>query len=248
MQTGTEFIRALEHHRAQTLAARPGPDAVSNSLLMSWIHHDNMLEGRLFRPAEIAQALTEEDDNLDRYLHPLMRRIRQYRDAVRHIWSRSHLGLEAVNIENLKTVHRMLTPDPRDRGGLYRRTSPVHRDYFQKICAAEKVPYHLRKLFEQVHEECDSACDPVVFAAAIHQRLMFVYPFRRNPGTTARLFTNLLLLSRGYPPAIIPAHMRAEYYKSLTDSEPHRLARIFRESVEVLLQHDDGSLFSSVVN
>ncbi len=248
MPTGTEFIRALEHHRAQTLADRPGPEALSDRLLMSWIHHDNMLEGRLFRPAEIAQALGEGDEGLDRYLHPLMHRIRLYRDAIHLVWTRAHAGLQAVNIDNLKGIHRLLTPDARDRGGLYRRTSPVHRDYFQRICAAEKVPYHLRKLFEQVRTECDDACDPVVFAAAMHQRLMYVYPFRRNPGTTARLFTNLLLLSRGYPPAVIPAHLRAEYYKSLTDTEPHRLARILRESVEVLLAHDDGSLFTRVVN
>ncbi len=246
MQTGTEFIRALEHHRAQTLAARPRPEAVSDRMMLSWIHHDNMLEGRLFRPEEIAQALEENDEGLDRYLHPLMRRIRHYRDAVQFIWSRAHEGLPAVSIDNLKTIHRMLTPDTRDRGGLYRRTSPVHRDYFQRICAAEKVPYHLRKLFEQVRSECDDACDPVVFAATVHQRLMYIYPFRRNPGTTARLLTNLLLLSRGYPPAIIPAHKRSDYYKSLTDSEPHRLADIFREAVERLLDQDEGSLFTRV--
>ncbi len=246
--TGTEFIRALEHHRALTLAQRPGPEALTNRLLMSWIHHDNMIEGSLFRPAEIAQALEEDDETLDRYLHPLMRRIRAFANTIRFMWGQAQTGVEAVNLENLKAIHKKLTPASRDRGGLYRQTSPVHRDYYQRICSAEKVPYHLRKLFEQIRSECDDACDPVAFAAEIHLRLMYIYPFRRNPGTTARLFTNLLLVSRAYPPAVIPAHLRAEYYKALTLSDSAHLARIFRESIGVLLRHHDGSLFTPVLN
>lgn len=243
MQSGTEFIRALEQHRARTLATRsPEPGVLLDRVLVSWIHHDNMVEGQLFKPAEIASALGEEDDELDRYLHPLMRTIRRYRDSVRFVWSRAHEGQQAICLDNLKTIHRMLTPAPRDRGGLYRRTSPVHRAYYQKICSAEKVPYHLRKLFEQIRTSYDDACDPVAFAAEIHHRLMFIYPFRRNPGSTARLFTNLLLLSRGYPPAIIPAHHRARYYNTLAQAEPTALADLFRESISVFLEARGTSL------
>ncbi len=241
MAPGTEFIRKLEHHRARTLARRqPEPEPVSERLLVSWVHHDNMLEGRLYRPQEIALALRGEDDRLDPYLHPLLDEIRRYVDTVHFVWSRAHEGLEAVNLENLKAIHRMLTPDPKDRGGLYRRTSPVHRDYFQRICAADKVPYHLRKLFEQVEQEYDDACDPVAFAAEVHHRLMFIYPFRRNPGTTARLFTNLLLLSRGYPPAHLPAHQRDAYYEALGQPEPSGLVRLFHQAVAGMLESPSG--------
>lgn len=237
MQTGTEFIRALEHHRARTLASRsPEPTTLSRHVIASWIHHDNMLEGRLFSPAEIADALGEEDDGLDKYLHPLMREIRRYADALRFIWSRAQHGSGAVSLDNMKAIHRMLTVKSRDRGGLYRQTSPVHRDYYQKICSADKVPYHLRKLFDFIRTECDEACDPVSFAAEVHHRLMHIYPFRRNPGTTVRLFTNLLLLSRGYPPAIIPAHARQEYYNALRQPDATELTRIFRNAVRVFLQ------------
>jgi Fic family protein len=237
MPNGTEFIRALEHHRARTLASRsPEPATLSDRIVASWIHHDNMLEGRLFRPSEITDALGEEDAGLDKYLHPLMREIRRYADAIRFIWTRAHEGDDAVSLDNLKAIHRMLTVKPRDRGGLYRQTSPVHRDYFQRICSADKVPYHLRKLFEFIRTECDEACDPVSFAAEVHHRLMYVYPFRRNPGTTVRLFTNLLLLSRGYPPAIIPAHDRQEYYHALRQPDASDLTRIFRNAVQVFLQ------------
>ncbi len=241
MAHGTEFIRRLEHHRARRLADRqPEPEALSERLLISWIHHDNMLEGRLYRPEEIAYALHHDDESLDRYLRPLLDNIRRYRDVIQFVCSRAHEGLEAVNLDNLKAIHRMQTTDPKDRGGLYRRTSPVHRDYFQRICSADKVPYHLRKLFEQIELEFEEACDPIAFAADVHHRLMHVYPFRRNPGTTARLFTNLLLLSRGYPPALLAAHLRDEYYDALRQPEPSKLVRLFHQAVSGLVEAPSG--------
>ena len=243
MPTGTEFIRALEHHRARTLASRcPEPEPLSDQLVVSWIHHDNMLEGRLFRPEEILDALGDEDGTMDRYLHPLMEEIRRYRDAIRLVWDVAHEGDEAVSLDNLKAIHRCLTPRSKDRGGLYRQTSPVHRDYYQAICTADKVPYHLRKLFEFIRAECDEACDPISFAADVHHRLMHIYPFRRNPGTTARLFTNLLLLTRGYPPALITSHARQEYYNALASPDCGELTRIFRSSVGVFLNGGGLSL------
>lgn len=241
MPRGTEFIRALENHRTEMLSGRqPEPAPLSPRLVLSWIHHDNMLEGRLFRPAEVVQALRENDDKLDKYLHPLMRRIRRYRDTIDYVWTRAHEGPEAVDLDTLKEIHRRLTPNPKDRGGLYRRTSPVHRDYFQKICSADKVPYNLRKLFDQIGSEYDEACDPVRFAADVHHKLMHVYPFRRNPGTTARLFTNLLLLSRGYPPLIITCDQRDAYYQALAHPESDRLGDLFTGAVELLLERAGG--------
>lgn len=232
---GTEFIRALEHHRAQAHAC-PAPAIPPSRLLLSWIHHDNMLEGEMFAPMEIQQALSGADDGLDRYLHPLMERIRRYAETICTVWRLAENGPSAVSLENLKLISRMLTPDPSDRGGLYRQTSPVHRDYYQRICSPDKVTYHLRKLFDQIEGESDTACDPVSFAAEVHHRLMFVYPFRKQPGTTARLFTNLLLLSRGYPPAIIPATVRSEYYEALCGPDPADLARIYRLAVNGFLR------------
>ncbi len=237
MQRTTDLIRALEYHRAQNLIQRqPKPDRPSIPLLLSWIHHDNMLEGRPFRTEEIAQALKDQDVEVVKYLHPLMQRIRRYRDAILMVWNASHEGAHRIRVDTLKRIHRTITPDPRDRGGLFRVSSPVHRDYFQTICSADKVQYNLRKVLEFVQDEFDKACDPIRFAAEAHHKLMHVYPFRRNPGTTARLFTNLILMSRGYPPAIIPAHQRDAYYKALNHPEPDQLAKVFSEAVSVLLE------------
>ncbi len=232
----TELIRALEFHRAHHVVQQPTVTKPSLPLLLSWIHHDNMLEGQPYSTAEIAQALRERDDEVVPYLRPLMCRIRRYRDAILMVWNASQQGSNKVRVDFLKKLHRQITPDPRDRGGEYRRTSPVHRDYFQHICDPSKIPNHLRSVLEYISDVGERVSDPTYFAAAVHHRLMHIYPFRRNPGTTMRLFTNLVLMSRGYPPAIIPAHRRDAYYTALDHPEPEQLAHVYAEAVSVLLE------------
>ena len=198
-------------------------------MLGAWIHHDNLLEGESFSPQEIRAALSGADADFDSYLHPLFARIRRYADAVRGVWTLAGQGPSAVTLDALKRLNAELNPDPADRGGLYRQTSPVHRDYFQAICAADKVPYHRRKLFEHIEAEAATTINPVALAADVHHRLMFAYPFRKQPGTTARLFTNLMLLAHGYPPAILPGGLRAEYYAALDAPLSQRNGELYGE-------------------
>lgn len=56
---------------------------------------------------------------------------------------------------------------------------------------------------------------PVVFAAKAHVELVRIHPFVDGNGRTARLLTSLLLMRRGYPPAMYTATRREEYFKAL---------------------------------
>ena len=56
---------------------------------------------------------------------------------------------------------------------------------------------------------------PVAFAGEAHYRLVTIHPFVDGNGRTARLLMNLLLLMRGYPPAIIRTRDRLPYVGAL---------------------------------
>jgi Fic family protein len=80
---------------------------------------------------------------------------------------------------------------------------------------------------------------PVLLAAELHYNLVAVHPFADGNGRTARLFMNLQLLRRGYPPAIIEVTRRAEYLAALEEAnaghcEP--FARFIIESTERTIQ------------
>jgi fido (protein-threonine AMPylation protein) len=236
VQSRPLLIRTLERHRAEIVKSeRQYSDALPQPLLVSWIHHDNMLEGIRFLPEEIVQAIRNRDRELPRYLHPLMEEIRRYESAIRLIVRWSKRDTEVVTAATLRRIHKLLTVDPRDWPGEYRRTSPVHRDYFQDICAPSRVKEQLEQTIRWGLAGIDTACDPVAFVAEIHHKLMHIYPYRRNPGTTLRLFTNLLLMSRGYPPVILQAHQRDAYYESLTKRSSDALAELFASAMNAYL-------------
>lgn len=230
------LIRSLERHRAEIIQhERKFSEELPEALLISWIHHDNMLEGCMYRPEEIAQALRNEDHALPRYLHPVMEEIRRYADAIRLVVRWSQRRTEVVTVATLRRLHKMLTTDVRDWPGEYRKTSPVHRDYFQGICAPAKIRELLDQSLRHAVQGIDMAFDPVSFVAETHHQLMHVYPYRRNPGTTLRLFTNLFLMSRGYPPVILQAHQRDAYYKSLDARTSDKLADLFASAMDAYL-------------
>ena len=60
---------------------------------------------------------------------------------------------------------------------------------------------------------------------------MAIYPWPKNSGKVARLFSSLLLLRDGYPPAIIHSIERQRYYEALR-SESAGLVQLFFESLQ----------------
>jgi Fic family protein len=60
---------------------------------------------------------------------------------------------------------------------------------------------------------------PVVFAGEAHYRLVTIHPFMDGNGRTARLLMNLLLLMRGYPPALIRKRDTVRYLTALETAQ-----------------------------
>ena len=74
---------------------------------------------------------------------------------------------------------------------------------------------------ERIQEEMDALLQwmltarghfhPVVFAAQLHKRFVFIHPFKDGNGRIARLLMNTALIQAGYLPAVIPPVLRNEY-------------------------------------
>jgi len=78
---------------------------------------------------------------------------------------------------------------------------------------------------ENITNEIDSLCKwiiterknfhPVVFAALVHKKFVFIHPFKDGNGRVARLLMNTALIQDGYLPALIPPILRTEYISLL---------------------------------
>ncbi len=79
---------------------------------------------------------------------------------------------------------------------------------------ALKVPDLLTELIAFVNTN-EMGLSPIVLASVFHHRFVWVHPFFDGNGRTVRLVMNLLLMRKGYPPAIILKNDRKKYYDAL---------------------------------
>ena len=80
-----------------------------------------------------------------------------------------------------------------------------------------KVPDLMAALIEWLHTK--PHLHPVALAAQAHCQLVTIHPFVDGNGRSARLLTNMILLMKGYPAAIIRKRDRLAYISSLEKAQ-----------------------------
>lgn len=82
---------------------------------------------------------------------------------------------------------------------------------------ANKVSDLLDELIQFVNENPLELND-IELATIFHHKLVWIHPFFDGNGRTVRLAMNLLLMRRGFPPAIILKNDRKKYYDALNQA------------------------------
>jgi Fic family protein len=201
---------------------------------MSWIHHDNALEGVVYEPTELMAAI-EENPASDAALVPVYDEIRQYKaaiDLIRDLGSKKKQ--QDITIDTIKALYTTLAPEDGEGKGppKYRKDMPLHRIYFHEISAPDKIPQKMRTLLQWLSSEgTRRTMHPSRIAARAHYQFLHIFPFPKHSGKLARLLMNLILMREGYPPAILHATDRQRYYDALKTSSD-AVAAIINEALE----------------
>lgn len=222
-----EYLRSLEEH-----ASEEAQELYQRRLDMSWIYHDNALEGVVYTPEELRTAI-EEDVVSDTSLMPTYDEIRQHKEAIDLVRELAQKKRLTVNLDVIKQIYFTLDPEEAESKGtaIYRKEVPLHRLYFHEIAPPDKISYRMRQLVQWMgSNETKRLAHPVRVAAKAHYTLMQIYPFPKHSGKVARLLMNLLLMRDGYPPAILHATDRQRYYEALKNSAD-ALARLVNEAL-----------------
>lgn len=98
--------------------------------------------------------------------------------------------------------------------GRYREVRLLITGSQYPVVAPEKIQEEMNRLFEWVRKE-RNGYHPVVFAAQLHKRFVFIHPFKNGNGRVARLLMNLALIQDGYLPAVVPPILRGDYVSLL---------------------------------
>lgn len=233
------------------MRARANPSIVADfdeKLDVSWIYHDNALEGVVLSYHELKAAI---DDKIisDVTLIPMYEEIKNHKAVIELVratarqWAtEAHAAKKSgkahnqkarnpITLDTLKMLHSALTPEEKAKGNPYRKDNPLHRLYFHEIAHPDKIPLRMKKLVEWLDEEETQHLHPVERAARAHFRFMSIYPWPKNSGKVARVLMNLLLLKDGFPPVVIHSIERSRYYEVLR-SESAGLVPLVFESLD----------------
>lgn len=230
--------RSTDLRRAQQTTGVETSEDFFNKLLISWVYHENALEGIVLTHHELKCALDQEIIS-DASLIPTYDEMRAHKAAIELVYDLAVNKHVPVSLDVIKRIYATLTPSVGDvKLVRYRKETPLHRLYFHEIAPPEKISYRMRRLVEWVASPQAKNMNPIKLAAKLHFRLMHIYPFPKGSGKLARLVMNLVLLEHGYQPAIIHATDRQRYYDSLR-VQHSGLTRLICES---LLNSIEGAI------
>lgn len=202
---------------------RPFNPAQLQNLQEAWdieyTYESNRIEGNTLTLQEtylvVCKGLTIGGKSLNEHLEAINHR--DALDFIRGVASRAEPLTERVLLD----IHRIiLRAIDHENAGFYRRV-PV------RVAGSErafpnplKVPDHMADLFRDYEAQKDTL-HPVLLAADLHHKLVWVHPFVDGNGRTARLLMNLVLLRNGYPVANISAERpnRTAYYDAIRQAD-----------------------------
>jgi Fic family protein len=200
---------------------------------MSWIHHDNALEGVVYDPAELVAAMQQQPVT-DAALIPVYDEIRQYKAAIDLIRGYADKKRPEITIDTIRAIYVTLAPEEAEGKAplKYRKDMPLHRIYFHEIATPDKIPPAMRTLLQWLGaEDTRRTTHPTRIAARAHYQFLHIFPFPKHSGKVARLLMNLILVREGYPPAILHSTDRQRYYDALKTSSD-ALAAIINEALD----------------
>lgn len=195
------------------------PDRVANDyqskLDISWLFHDNALDGVVLSYSELKAAIDQRIIS-DVSLIPTYEEVRMHKQAADYLRELARSKKPpAVDVEFIRKIYAMVTPEAVAKGCPYRKENPLHRLYYHEICVPEKIGYHMRKLDEWLKSPEFASLHPVMAGTRLQLKLLRAYPWTKNTGKVARLVTNYILLRAKFLPAIIHSIDRQRYYEVL---------------------------------
>jgi hypothetical protein len=197
-------------------------------------HHSTAIEGNTLVLKQVEQLLSEGravgNKELSDYLE-----VRGYADAADWVYGQAHgedawAGGDLLAVTELRHVHRLamtpvwdIAPHPQatdaERPGSFREHDIQRFPSGMQPPPWPQVPALVSRWLEVINaDEGQEHVEPE-WLARLHARFEQIHPFLDGNGRTGRLLTNLLLVRRGYPPAIIYKNQRKRYMACLARAD-----------------------------
>jgi cell filamentation protein, protein adenylyltransferase len=237
LRTLDEEVALLHDH----LGGMPRAVEADHVLRQIWIddvHNSTAIEGNTMTRAQVEDLVERRraSGTLGEALE-----VEGYARAADWVY-RNASFYEGVPVEVVSDIHRQTMnlqwevdpPATRERPGAWRHGGVRVR----RVRVSEPSAIHadLQGWSESTRSTDDE--HPVVHAASHHAWFERIHPFVDGNGRVGRLVLNLMLLQKGYPPAVILASRRSRYLDALAAADrgnPKPLAEVVARAVSSTL-------------
>jgi Fic family protein len=218
----TRYVDFDDRHEDLAERMRAAPRIAEDFLRkweVSWLFHENALEGVVYTSQELELGL-ENQPIADATFVGALRDVRNHKAALDFCRAEARNKKLKLSLTTLKKLYELLTAGIEGRNAAeWRKDMPLHRSYFHEISQPAKILAGLQRVFEGTETAEFRNAHAIQRAARLHHGLMQVFPYTDNSGRIGRLFSNMILFQAGYLPVIVHATDRQRYYESLRQPE-----------------------------
>ncbi len=224
-----EMIEKLDDIRASLITAYRKPiEAIPKDFLVRYTYNTNAIEGNRLTLRQTALLLSDRVSPAGARMDDVIE-VLNAADAWDHV--RQYTGppdsrfLRKVQYEVTKNTSCRIQGDFRDVEVRISGSSHIPPD-------ASEVPKLLNTLVTEIRTR-RKRNHPVELAAYVHNRLVNIHPFTDGNGRTARLIMNWILIRTKFPPVIVEAVEKENYYSQLEkgDKGDHKPFALFLASL-----------------
>ena len=225
MYLSKNVLNRLKQKKSKLDSFRPFSKSILNRLreqfIIEWTYNSNGIEGNTLTLRETALVLREG-------ITVRGKTLKEHTEATNHKKAIEFVEKFVVNKKGLTekillNLHGIVLSDIDDEyAGIYRNQNV-------RILGARVIPPNplkIQRLMNEFFSWLNKNTDKLHIieqVALAHYKLVEIHPFIDGNGRTSRLIMNLLLMQKGYPPAIILKHDRKKYYRTLNEANLNRL-------------------------
>jgi len=186
---------------------------IKEALTIEWTYNSNSIEGNSLTLREtqlvLQEGITIKGKSLWEHFE-----VKNHEKAIENLYLlvNEEYTLRSIDILSL---HAMVLQMIEDEFAGRIRNGGV------RISGANFVPPNASKVSQLLDELIDFVnknplgLNDIELATVFHHKLVWIHPFFDGNGRTVRLVMNLLLMRKGFPPAIILKNDRNKYYEAL---------------------------------
>ncbi len=231
------LLTRIDEKKKKLDAARPLPHVVlsklQETLSLEWTYNSNSIEGNTLSLAEtrvvIEDGMTIGGRSIREHFETL-----NHDKAIHYLEELVKSEYEMRTVDLLKIHDVVMSNIDDDFAGRLRNGAVRINGANMTPPSPIKVPELIDELVEWSTSKGKSH-HSIVLAAIFHHRFEQIHPFFDGNGRTGRLALNLVLMSEGFPPAIILKNDRKTYYNSLNQANKgnyKKLIQLVAQAVE----------------